>query len=90
MPLAMILIDVEEVLRFLRAGDTLTLSAPHTWTLTTAQVLVHPDIVAVLRSGDPFGCLGGELAPAGDQLPGMPKYLSQTWRWAETRSRAKH
>ena len=76
--------DVEEVVMLLRAGDKLAHSDCG-WRLVRGDAPVTDKVVAVLKRGD--AALAGRLVPMGDQLPGMPARLAQTWRWARARKR---
>ena len=75
--------DPMRVVGILLGGDKLAHSAAG-WRLVREDAPVACSTVTVLKRG---AALGGRLVPMDDQLPGMPKQLAQTWRWARARRR---
>ena len=76
---------VETVIDLLTSGDLLACCGCG-WRLVIHDREVTSAAVAALKVG--FG-LGGRLVPMDDQLPGMPRQMAQTWRWARSRARSK-
>jgi hypothetical protein len=65
------------IVQALRRGDALVRTGQH-WRLARAGDDVPAPLVAALLA---HVDRTGRLAPGGDQLPGFPAELAQSWRW---------